>query len=364
MVDQPANLSFAPSDIVAWHYEKLAGRLLLYFDCDRSIAVRIVKRLRQHGLFVEVWRPSRSPARNGHLYQYYLELARSAVDGNLPELGEVFDAVEELRLIQPEPDETTRVRAQLDEAQRLNVSLMAQLREARASIRSLEAQRDIALRRWEQQYQASDQEVNRLADENQALRSQLSQALTSATSQEVVQRRLQQLDQENTSLRKRVTDQAQQLKAVDELLDEATANSKRLHTEKAELEEEVAELRESTAKVAEAEAPEVTEVLHGLLGKLVILPESLGYVFRGIKDRHFILELLCKLNQDCELIRHKTTKQVKTADDWMERHFSTGQGDEGRLYYSKPDKAGKRYVLIAPKDEQNCSIRRLQNLNY
>jgi hypothetical protein len=137
MVAQPANLSFAPSDIAAWHYEKLAGRLLLYFECDRSIALRIVKRLRQYGLFVEVWGPSRSPARNGHFYQHYLQVARSAVDGNLPELGEVFDAVEELRLLQPEPDETTRVRAQLDEAQRLNVSLTAQLREARASIRSL-----------------------------------------------------------------------------------------------------------------------------------------------------------------------------------------------------------------------------------
>ncbi len=360
MAAQLTSQSFTASDIAAWHHEKFGGRLLLYLDCDRSVALQIVAKLRQHGLFVEVWGPARVPARNGRLYQHFLQISRPSADGNLPALGEVLDAVEELRPLQPQPDELAKLRAQIEEEKRVNAGLASQLHKAKIDIRDLEAQRDNA-RRLERQHNELAQEVDRLANESQSLRSQLSQALARATTQEAVRGRLQQLEEENTSLRKWITDQAQQLRAADELVAEAETDTNRLRAEKVELEEEVARLRERAEKLAESEAPESVEVMQALLPKVVIFPESLGYIFRGIQDRRPILELLVRLNQDCESIRHKTTKPVETADGWMERHFSTGQGDEGRLYYSKPDQVGKRYVLIAPKNEQKHSVRKLQN---
>jgi hypothetical protein len=328
----------------------MSGRLFLYFDCDHPVALSIVNRLRNYGLFVELWGPTRSPARNGRLYRYFLQVARPSDDGNLPDLGDVFNAVEELRSLQ-QPDETAKLRAELEEVRQAYAARGDQLRDARTTIRNLEVQRDTAIR-----------EVKRLADENQALQSenqalqsQLAQALSRSASQELVHGRLQQLEQETTSLRKRITDQDQKLHNFEKLLAEEKAKNSDLH-------EEVCQLQEHLDKRPEADAPEVGEVMQSLLPRLILLPESLGYVFRGIKERRFIFDLLCKLNQDHRLIDHKTTKSVETADGWMERHFSTGQGNEGRLYYSKPDAAGRRYVLVAPKSEQKQSIRKLQKL--
>jgi hypothetical protein len=349
----------APSGITAWHHEKLDGRLFLYLDCDRDIALAVVGKLRQNGLLIEVWGPARRPARNGRLYQHYLQLTRAA-DGSLPELGEVLDAAEELHALQPQPDELGMLRAQVEEMKQTSTRLADQLREAKAVNRDLEVQLENA-RKLERRYDEASQEVTRLAGDNESLRAQLSQALSRATAQGAIRERLQQLEDQNVSFRGRITQQAQQLRAVDELFAEAEAASARLRAENMELEGEVARLRESAEKLGEAEAPDTAEVMRELLPKVELLPESFGYIFRGIRDRGPILGLLARLNEDCESIRHKTTKRVESAAGWTERHFSTGQGDEGRLYYSKPDAAGKRLVLVAPKGDQKQSIQRLQS---
>jgi chromosome segregation ATPase len=271
----------------------------------------------------------------------------------------VLDAAEELRALQPQPDELGKLRSQVEEAQRANARLVDDLREARGVIRDLEVQLENG-KKLERRYNEAAQEVSRLRGDNESLSSQLSQALSQATAQEAFRGRLQKLEEQNASLQRRITDQAKEFGEVYDWAERADNESKRLQKEKAELAEEVARLRERAEKLGESEAPEAVELLEALLPKLVILRESLGYILRGIQDRHPILDLLARLNQDCELIRHKTTKRVESATGWMERHFSTGQGDEGRLYYSKPDPAGKRYVLVAPKDDQSQSIRRLR----
>jgi chromosome segregation ATPase len=350
----------APSGIAAWHHEQLDGRLFLYLDCDREVALKVVTKLRQNGLLIEVWGPARKPARSGRLYQHYLQIARTSADGNVPDLGEVLDAAEELRALQPQPDELGKLRAQVEEAKRDSAGLADRLREAKAVIRDLEVQLEngkMLERRWRE----AAQEVSRLRGDNESLRSQLSLALSRATAQEAVRGRLQQLEGQNASLQKRITDQAKEFGEAYEWAERADNECKRLQREKAELEDRVARLRESAEKLGEAEAPDTAEVIRGLLPKVEMLPESLGYIFRGIRDRGPVLDLLARLNQDCEQIRHKTTKRVESATGWMERHFSTGQGDEGRLYYSKPDPTGRRRVLVAPKGDQKLSIQRLQS---
>lgn len=355
-------------DIVAWYHEYLASRLILHLDCTRTLALQIVQKLRGAKLFVEVWGPGKSPAQNGRIYPYYVQLAKPTSDSGTVKVEDVIGIVSELAQARPTGDDSVaRLRSQIEELKVEKTLVTNELRTAQGRLALLEPLEEKVVR-LKHLLQAETAELERIREEDRIYRARLSSILARAAQPDSVRSRLQELEQENASLRKRVSVRAREVESYEELLTEAQTSLNRAQKEREQVQRETDDLRvklarleQSMAELGKSDAPDIVRVMSFLLPNLEILPESFGYIFRGIRDQNTILEILARLNQDHRSISHKSTKQVQSTNGrWFERHFSTGHGDEGRLYYSKPDSSGRRLCLVAPKDDQKDSVRKLQ----
>jgi len=94
-----------------------------------------------------------------------------------------------------------------------------------------------------------------------------------------------------------------------------------------------------------------------LLPRVRLLPGSADFIATEVFDWHDLLQDLALLNAPGVQLRGKP---LRGCTGWWEKHFSTGQSDDGRLYWR--DTQGLWEVLVSDKAAQNGDIERLRKL--
>jgi hypothetical protein len=103
---------------------------------------------------------------------------------------------------------------------------------------------------------------------------------------------------------------------------------------------------------------EIESVIENLLPRLDLLWNSVEFMAVELKDRSSIWRVLGALDRQD---RGQPTgwKSVAGRQGWWERHFSTGQDDQGRVYARHEDAQRPWKVLVSHKQDQTGDIRRL-----
>jgi hypothetical protein len=91
------------------------------------------------------------------------------------------------------------------------------------------------------------------------------------------------------------------------------------------------------------------DILRTYLPRLELLRDSEDRVSGRLSDRAPILRAMRSINDGDDL---PGTKNFKGANKWLESHFSTGQSDDGRLYFKTVD--DKLRLVISTKTEQKA----------
>ncbi len=102
---------------------------------------------------------------------------------------------------------------------------------------------------------------------------------------------------------------------------------------------------------------EVATVMEHLLPRIDLVRDSLKLVCIELADRRGLWRGLAELDR-AERGTPAAWKTVRGADGWIERHFSNGQDNQGRLY-ARHD-AARWQVLVSHKQEQPSDMRWLR----
>jgi hypothetical protein len=102
---------------------------------------------------------------------------------------------------------------------------------------------------------------------------------------------------------------------------------------------------------------QVREMLHLSLPNVEFIFDSVDILLNEIKDYASPIHHLVKLRFD----NNYKGKKILLLDKWWELHFSTGQKDDGRLYFKRHGE--KLLVLISFKKSQKRDIDRLKEFN-
>ena len=138
--------------------------------------------------------------------------------------------------------------------------------------------------------------------------------------------------------------EADGLKAQNEqLAEELKGHRERLQTAERQLQE-----RARSAEKAESQLMDVVEVL---LPEVEFLKDSRKVVLRELSSFKPIFAELHAIATE-PVVKGQA---VEGASGWKERHFNTGQKDDGRLYYKRQD--GKWLVLVSFKSSQKQDVR-------
>lgn len=144
------------------------------------------------------------------------------------------------------------------------------------------------------------------------------------------------------------------LKGQVEDLQSALAASQRAADRESE-----ANLRSSARKNHVKDLEVTMEVL---LPELRLIAGSLEFIAHEVFDRRNLLTALHLLGRDPAAVQ---SKRVQGAAGWLERHFNTGQSNDGRLYFRKAKESAASAVydiLVSDKHNQPRDLRRLKDL--
>lgn len=137
----------------------------------------------------------------------------------------------------------------------------------------------------------------------------------------------------------------------------------------AEAEAQSAELRaclDSTArpappsKAGRLEA-ELGVALAHLLPGFEFLGASMRFIAVELPDRAILWKALAELDRQQSRLPPRW-KSLSGHPGWWERHFSTGQDDQGRIYARWDGKASKWQILVSHKQEQALDLKRIARL--
>ncbi len=138
------------------------------------------------------------------------------------------------------------------------------------------------------------------------------------------------LTAQNTALRSKVTELEAEILALRKALSQREV-------------EQRAEARRSRSRWKE----EFQHLLQLLLPELEFLRNSVDVLLLELEKYDHVLRMLHAIVRGQDSLR---AKHLKGVDGWREAHFSTGQKDEGRLYFRKA--ADRWLVLVSFKESQ------------
>jgi hypothetical protein len=193
--------------------------------------------------------------------------------------------------------------------------------------------------------------------------------------------RARRLSAELTRLAEVRTDELRQVEAgAQELIDEALAEVQRSDQRRIDAEEVAAALQaqitelQAAATAAARQSPEETRSrsrssareqwiatsLSVLAPRIDFLRDSISALAEEIDDPRAALSIVAGLDRRPETVRGK---KLQAAGGWWELHFSTGQSDDGRIYWRrrKPPDDGFE-VLISRKRRQERDLVRLARM--
>lgn len=134
----------------------------------------------------------------------------------------------------------------------------------------------------------------------------------------------------------------------------------------AEAEAEAADLRARLETMPRAVAParanrlevELSVAATHLLPRLEFIGGSMHFVAVELPDRAILWRVLAELDRQ-ERRLPPSWKSLSGHSGWWERHFSTGQDNQGRLYARTVGTPSRWQVLVSHKQEQAIDLRRI-----
>jgi len=304
-----------------WTNEKHGGRNYLFVDGPESLVATALTKLERAGIVVETWGPSFREGPSGRLYDWFVRLS-GLEDVSLWELQQALRGLgtstvnERVRGLPSDPSfmrEIERLRHLLSIAEREAVTA-AETAEKSASEFSRERTALKAAR--------IDAEA-RLLFARAALAAERKGATPeNGVDLAAIEKQLEGLARERDSA----------LRLAQEADERAGQALREVASLKAALEE--AARRGSEASVATPSRRRIgfewQAVLKALAPSLHLVRGSIDFMEVEIADPS---DLLGKLAQIDRLPAEVRSKRVHRTRDWLEQHFSTGLGRDGRLYH-------------------------------
>ncbi len=137
----------------------------------------------------------------------------------------------------------------------------------------------------------------------------------------------------------------------------------------AEVEAEATALREqlestpppaSSAKTSKLEV-ELAVAAAGLVPRLEFVGSSMRFIAVELPDRAILWKVLAALDRQ-ERGLPPGWKSLSGHEGWWERHFSTGQDNQGRIYARFATATARWQVLVSHKQDQTMDLRRIWRL--
>lgn len=330
----------------AWTNEKHGGRNYLFADGPESLLTSVLERLGRAGIAVETWGPSFREGPSGRLHDWFVRLSGS--DGvSLWELQQALrglDASTANEMVSRLPSDANLRR----DIGRLQQLLSVAEREAVAAAESAEKSASEYARERNALEAARIDSETRLLFARAALAAERKGAVVeTSTDFAAIEQQLVLLASERDAA-VRLAREA----------DERTGQARR----------EVASLKAALEEAARqgSEAPVATStrrrsgfgwqsVLTALAPSLRLVRGSIDFMEVEIADPS---DLLAKLAQIDRLPIDVRSKRVHRTRDWLEQHFSTGLGRDGRLYHRQVVEHGRTVyeILVSDKLAQKRDI--------
>lgn len=138
---------------------------------------------------------------------------------------------------------------------------------------------------------------------------------------------------------------------------EIAAKDEAIASLKAQLEEAVDETREAKRQQRRASGQALRELVEAILPDIQFLGDSWDVISMELQQPERVLR---ELHSVCCRPGEIRAVQVKTAPDWRELHFNTGQRDDGRLYFRREGRTV--LALVAFKKTQERDIEYLRTM--
>jgi prepilin-type processing-associated H-X9-DG protein len=342
MLEMPASAVAA----MAWTHETHGGRNYLFVDGPEPLLASALTRLERAGITVETWGPSFREGPSGRLHDWFVRLSGL-------EAVSAWELQQALRDLDASTTNEPVNSLPLDPSLRREVERLQQLlsvaeREAVAAAEAAKmAASEFARERNALEAARVDAET-RLLFARAALAAER-KGVTAETSVDLaaLERQLAELASERDSAmrRERESDErtGQALRAIASLeaaLEEATRQGRRASI--------VASPRRRTGF-------EWQVVLKALAPSLRLVRGSIDFMEVEIADPSDLLGKLAQIDRRPAEVR---SKRVHRTRDWLEQHFSTGLGRDGRLYHRQvvEDGCTAYEVLVSDKLSQKRDI--------
>lgn len=300
------------------------------------------------------------PADNGVHYDWFIRVARP--DGAPASAGDVEQALNGLVGIDPDPsaitptaNETERLhearselRLERERARRERIDFQTERAELLARVTLLlndltRTRENLQQTQGRVESVPPDPELEDLREQMQLLAAELRHARDDFKTFEEV------LEAEKTDLQGEIETLYTDLITARAERDQALARPQ----------DESATLRTApTASIGRAaREASLASTLGHLFPHLRVDPESVSFLGNEVAEPQHALRLLFRLETDPRNLR---SKKVHTCNGWRERKFSTGQSDDGRMYYKRSDNQYR--VVLSTKKEQARDFERLPTL--
>ena len=324
-------------------------------EIEKSDIETVVAKLNTIGVIKILSGRSYRPASDGKQYQWYVRV--SDQQGEKPSRQKV----ENLLNINPHHLDNSNHSEQTDTyIKQLNDSLKQEQQEKAHLKTSLQAA--------EQARQNSQQQLTTLLHERSLLQKNL-EKLRGASEEN--QSLIDTSQAENRILEQLFLEEKNDLKGQISRLEERIQQTRDecvlLKIERGDFQEKLYELQskydflqqqlKKKSNAAQRLENDLTQFLKCLLPRLEIHKSSISFLTE-VKDYRKILEKLRKLIEDPSSLQ---SKNVESINGWREiSHVNTGDGDEGRIYYTTSRSAEKRHVLISSKQSQKQDFKMLK----
>jgi hypothetical protein len=329
---------------------------------EKSDIETITTKLETIGVIRLLYGRSYRPASDGKQYQWYVRV--SDQQGNKPNRQKVENL---LNINQPDLTSLNRsekenayvkhLQQNLEQEQKDKENLKSKLQTAEQARQSSQQQLKTLLHE-KLSLQIDLEKLRRASEENQS-------SIEASQAENTI---LEQLAlEEKNSLQNQISALEEQIQQTNDKLSCTNDECDRLKIEKDDLQKEIYELQgkydslqqqpKKRSNAKQRLENDLTQFLKCLLPNLAIHKGSISFLTE-IKDYSKILEKLSILNIDSSLVN---AKNVEAVEGWLEiSHVSTGDGDEGRIYYTKSRSADKRQVLISSKQSQKQDLDKLK----
>jgi hypothetical protein len=194
-----------------------------------------------------------------------------------------------------------------------------------------------------------------LASERDRVAAEAAARIAVATEEQVQLARM--ADEELVLRNRRIEELTDQLCRTENERDQLAVDRDRVASELAAHLETVRATRDQNAR--RASSVDFGKVLDALLPSITLMPGSTDVMLMELADPTPVLRLLCRVASDGHCHGQSA---VRGAPGWYDVHYSTGQKDDGRLYFARR-KTGGWIALVTRKtarSEQDRDIERLR----